>query len=132
MKTLPIAALAATLALATPLSASADGIHGIWQTAPDDDDYAHIEMIDCSGGKICGRVVKTFDAGGEYPSDEVGQFVVRNMVANAEGTFEGKVWDPKSERAYFARIEVKGDTLALDGCILGGLICREQIWTRVN
>jgi uncharacterized protein (DUF2147 family) len=46
--------------------------------------------------------------------------------------WEGQVYNPKDGGLYFARLTLpQADTLRLDGCIMGGLICDGENWTRV-
>ena len=132
MTTFRTLALAATFLSAAPQLAGANPVLGVWQTEPDGAEYAHIELVDCAAGQVCGRIVNTFDAQGETPSAEIGLVIVRGMVDGGGGAYEGEVWDPKRDRTFLARMQLEGDDLAFNGCVLGGLICRQQTWTRVN
>ncbi|TNF64652.1 MAG: DUF2147 domain-containing protein [Rhodobacteraceae bacterium] len=128
MKTTILAGLT-TLALALP--AFADPVLGTWKTQPDEGNYAHIEMAPC-GAKICGKIARTFNSGGEYQSENLGKTLVIDMVAKGDGNYEGQVWRPSNDRIYIGKMGLKGDTLDLRGCVAGGLICSKQTWQRVN
>lgn len=128
MKTI-IFAVCATLAMALP--ASADPVLGTWQTQPDDGNYAHIRMGQC-GAKICGIIAKTFNASGEYQSENLGKMLVIDMVPAGDGAYEGQVWRPSNDRIYIGKLQLMGDRLDLRGCVAGGLICSKQTWARVN
>jgi len=123
--------IAALLALAPGL-ASADPAEGMWKTQVDDGAYAYVEMGPCSGGRICGWIRRTFDDNGEYQSENIGKAIVINMEPQGNGFYKGKVWRPSNDKIYIGKMQVNGDQLSLDGCVLGGLICASQTWTRIQ
>ena len=132
-------ALAALLALAAAFAAAvaaagahADPVDGIWQTQPDDGSYAHVEMGPCSGGKVCGWIRRTFDDTGEYEGENIGKVMVINMENQGDGSYKGSVWRPSNDKTYIGKMELTGDTLDLAGCVLGGLFCASQTWSRVQ
>lgn len=131
MKHTAMAALAAVATLA-PLAATADPVHGVWQTEPDDGSYAHVEMAACSGGKVCGWIRRTFDASGEYDGANIGKVLVINMENQGDGTYKGSVWRPSNDKTYIGKMDLDGATLDLAGCVAGGLLCSSQTWTRVQ
>ena len=122
-------ALAVMLALAAP--AAADPIEGTWQTERDGGSYAHVEIAPC-GHAYCGVLVRTFNETGEYHAPGLGQQIVRDMVPQGGGRYEGRVWRPTNDKVYSGRITVEGDRMALRGCIVGGLICASQTWVRID
>jgi uncharacterized protein (DUF2147 family) len=124
---LAIAAASLTLAGA----ASADPVLGLWKTQVDDGAYAYIDMQPC-GAKICGKIARTFDASGEVKSPNIGKTLVIDMEATGNGTYAGKVWRPSNDKIYIAKIALDGASLALRGCVAGGLICSKQSWSRVK
>ncbi len=127
MKTL-ILALAATFFTGV---AAADPIEGVWQTEVDDGTYALVTIAPC-GSAFCGTITRTFDASGEYESPNKGRQIVREMVAQGGGSYEGRVWRPSNDKVYLGRIQIEGTSMALRGCVAGGLICARQNWTKVN
>ncbi|MCB1338853.1 MAG: DUF2147 domain-containing protein [Maritimibacter sp.] len=122
---------AALLAVAPGL-ASADPVDGIWQTQPDDGAYAHVEMGPCSGGKVCGWIRRTFNDTGEYQGENIGKVLVINMENQGDGSYRGSVWRPSNDKTYIGKMELRGDTLDLAGCVAGGLLCSKQTWSRVE
>jgi len=133
MKHLLIAALAglglASVAMAG--TASAEPALGIWQTEVDDGAYAHVEMAPC-GAAVCGTIARTFNAQGEYSSPNIGKTLVIDMVPAGGGRYEGSVWRPSNDKVYIGKMDVSGDTLALRGCVAGGLFCSKQTWSRID
>ncbi len=124
------AALAAVM-IATATLALADPVEGLWQTQEDDGAYAHVQIAPC-GANFCGTIVKTFKAGAEYSSANLGKQLVREMAPKGGGAYEGKVWRPSNNKVYLGKISVKGDMMKLSGCVAGGLICSKQDWKRVQ
>lgn len=120
---------AASLTLAT--AAAADPVLGVWKTQPDDGAYAHIDMQPC-GAKICGKIARTFDASGETQSSNIGKTLVIDMEAKGDGAYAGKVWRPSNDKVYIGKMSLNGASLALRGCVAGGLICSKQTWSRVK
>lgn len=111
--------------------AAADPVAGTWKTEVDDGSYAHIEMAPC-GAAICGKIARTFNAEGEYQSPNLGKTMVIDMMAQGDGYYTGEVWRPSNDKIYYGKITLSGDSLALKGCIAGGLICSKQTWSRIN
>lgn len=125
-----IAALA--FVLAGPAFA-ADPVEGTWQTAPDDNgNFGHIVVKPC-GERFCGTLMRAFDSAGKpMQSPNVGRQIVWDMKPLGNGKYgKGKVWSPDRDKTYNSRMELKGDMLAVSGCILG--ICRDGgKWRRVK
>ncbi len=112
-------------------AAAADPVHGTWKTQPDDGSYALVEMSNC-GASICGKIARTFNGSGEYKSPNLGKTLVIDMKPNGNGSYEGKVWRPSNDKIYIGKMSLNGNSLALRGCVAGGLICSKQTWSRVN
>ena len=108
-----------------------DPVLGIWKTEVDDGAFAHIDMHMC-GAAICGTIARTFNADGEYQSENLGKDIVRNMAPQGGGKYKGKVWRPSNDKIYLGRLELDGDRLKMKGCVAGGLICASQTWSRVE
>lgn len=125
--------LAAALLTLFTMPALADPAHGVWKTKPDDNgNFGHVRMQTCSNGKICGGLIAAFDGSGQQmESPNIGRAIVWDMEPQSGGQYRnGKVWAPDRDRTYNSRMELRGNTLGVSGCILG--ICREQEWTRLQ
>ncbi|MEL6620526.1 MAG: DUF2147 domain-containing protein [Pseudomonadota bacterium] len=114
-------------------AALADPVHGTWKTTADDNgNYGHISVTNC-GGKVCGTLVKSFDASGaEFSSPNTGRKIIWDMEAKGGGAYGGgKVYSPDRDKTYNSKMQLTGNKLAVSGCVLG--ICRDGgTWTRVN
>lgn len=122
---------AAALGLGLAGAATADPVLGTWKTQPDDGSYAHIEMAKC-GAAVCGKIARTFNDTGEYKSPNIGKTLVIDMLPNGDGSYAGQVWRPSNGKIYTGKMDLAGNSLALRGCVAGGLICSKQTWTRVK
>ncbi|WP_298292892.1 DUF2147 domain-containing protein [uncultured Litoreibacter sp.] len=124
--------LAAGFVLAFAGSAfAADPVLGTWKTQVDDGAYAHVKMYQC-GGAFCGKIVRTFNASGEFKSANIGKDIVRNMTSSGDNAYAGKVWRPSNNKIYIGKIALNGNSLRLAGCVAGGLLCSKQTWSRVK
>lgn len=127
MRTLVFATMAL---LAVSGQASADPVLGVWKTQVDDGAYAHVTFSKC-GSKLCGVISRTFNAGGEYESENIGKQLVWDMEAQGGGKYaSGQIWQPSTGKVYKSRMSLSGATLYVAGCL--GPICKKQAWRRVN
>lgn len=110
-------------------AAFADPLEGTWRTETDDGAYAIVTIAPC-GAAFCGVISRTFNASGEYQSENIGRQIVINMVAQGGGAYEGQVWRPSNDKIYIGKMDISGDSVRLRGCVAGGLICASQTWTR--
>lgn len=107
-------AIAATLMLAG--TAAADPIVGNWKTQKG----ATAAIASC-GGAFC-ITLKS----GQYNGKRIGTF-----NAGGAGSYSGKITDPESDKTYTGKATLSGNTLRMGGCVLGGLFCRNEDWTRM-
>lgn len=123
--------LATIFMMATP--AWADDVYGLWQTTPDDNgNYGHIKVEQC-GTKICGTLVKSFNPDGSVlKSENVGKKIIWDMVNKGDGRYAGgKIWSPDRNKTYKSKMTLKGNVLAVKGCV--GPICRDGgQWSRLK
>lgn len=61
----------------------------------------------------------------------VGSLMITKMVADGD-SFKGNLYDYTSGKTYTGKMTANGDKLDLAGCILAGLICRSETWSRSN
>ncbi|MDT8856520.1 DUF2147 domain-containing protein [Paracoccaceae bacterium Fryx2] len=125
-------ALIAAICLAAG-SALADPVEGTWKTKPDDNgNFGHVQVTPC-GAAFCGTLVRAFDGSGkQIQSPNVGKRIVWDMVAKGGGSYGGgKVWSPDRNKTYTSKMSLKGNALAVQGCVMG--ICRDGgQWSRVK
>lgn len=126
---------AALLGLMAAPAFAADPLVGTWQTKADDNgNFGYVQIAPC-GGKFCGTLIKSFDDKGKpMKSPNIGKKIIWDMVPMGGGKYgDGKIWAPDRDKTYDSKLQLGGDTLAVSGCVLGGLICRNGgTWTRVK
>lgn len=111
--------LAALLVLTASSQAFASPL-GEWTVK---DKSARVAITNC-GVDLCGKLSWTQDG------KDLGQPVLIDMKPDGE-RWTGTVVDVRNGRRYTAHIALKrDDLLKLDGCVLGGLICSGEMWTR--
>lgn len=110
--------------------ALADPVEGIWKTEVDDGAYAHIVIAPCAD-KYCAEITRTFNADGEYQSQNIGRQLVWDMVATGNGRYaKGKIWQPSTDKIFASKMTLDGDTLFVSGCV--AILCKKQTWSRVS
>jgi uncharacterized protein (DUF2147 family) len=115
-------------------SALADPIEGLWRTAPDDNgDVGYIRVSTC-GASYCGVLERAENAqGSTIQPDTLGRKIVWNLKAGKSGEYEGRIYAPDRDKEYMSKLELSGNRISVNGCVLGGLICRNGgNWTRVQ
>lgn len=123
----------ALLSLAS--AASAVPIEGRWQNPKDS---VIIDVAPCGAGALCGKVSwaspkAKADARKGGTQRLVGTRLLTGLKPDGEGGWKGRVYLPKRNMRANAIIRTAGaDTMVVKGCLVGGMICREQRWTRVS
>lgn len=136
-----------SLALAAAFSAAfvgtpvaAQSVTGNWLT----EDNRAIVAIGRCGNAICGEIRRVLVATPEEDQRDVnnpdpalrnrpieGARVLTGFRRDGEAYRGGEIYDPENGRTYGARLELVGaNRLKVTGCVLGGIICRSQYWTR--
>lgn len=63
----------------------------------------------------------------------VGVPILRGMMPTKPNKWEGEVYNAESGKMYAANITlISDDVLKIEGCVLGGLFCGGENWTRVQ
>jgi uncharacterized protein (DUF2147 family) len=52
------------------------------------------------------------------------------MAANGAGSYKGSLTDLETNKTYSGKASVSGSTLTVAGCVLGGLFCKSEKWSR--
>lgn len=88
------------------------------------------------GALLCGNVVwaspkAMADARDAGVTSLIGTELLSDYRRSASDRWTGQVYVPDQGRRFYSTIEVKGtNALRISGCILGGLLCKRQDWTR--
>ncbi len=127
-----LTSLAIVLSTFTVGTAFADPLEGMWRTTKDDNGNSGLIQVAPCGDKLCGKLVKSYDASGnEMSSKNIGKNIISQTVAEGGGKYKGKVYSPDRDKTYSSRLMLSGDTLKVQGCVFG--ICRDGgTWMRAK
>jgi uncharacterized protein (DUF2147 family) len=130
-------ALAAALQVtAGPAAAQADPV-GDWLT----EEGAAVIRIEPCDDALCGSIAWVKNPGTDRNNpdpakrnvDVVGLPILLGMRLVSENRWEGQVYNAENGKNYLAYISmVEPDVLKIRGCVLGGLFCGGEKWTRVT
>jgi len=140
-----IFALAAVIALTSSEGVRAAEPNGTWLTQTGG---SRIRMADC-GGALCGTIIWLKEPNdpetGKPKTDKnnsdsakrsrplLGVQIVLGMKPAGAGKWTGQVYNAEDGKTYSGNLTWSGgDSLQLQGCALGGLVCKSQTWTKVN
>jgi uncharacterized protein (DUF2147 family) len=144
MKLRSVAMLATVLACGSPGGAFAADPMGTWNT---EDGKAVIRIANC-GGALCGTIVALKEANdpdtGRPKTDRnnadaslrarpmIGvQIVLAMKPSGTANKWSGQVYNAEDGKTYSGNITLQdANTIKLEGCILGGLVCKASTWTR--
>ena len=112
----------ACLALAFSTAAAFAGSpNGTWKRS----NGAHIKVFNCGGG-IGMRVVKS-------PSPKkVGKTIMCGAKKSGANKWKGSLLNLDDNQRYSGYVKLNGNSLTLSGCVLGGLICKNDTWRRLR
>ncbi|MEO1647807.1 MAG: DUF2147 domain-containing protein [Pseudomonadota bacterium] len=128
----------AVVALVAATTASADNVRvedlGVWKNKSNS---VHVEVTEC-GDARCGTVVWASekakgDARKGGTEQLVGTQLLRKFREKDNSRWRGKAFVPDMNKEFTGTITpIDFNTLEVKGCIIGGLICKTQVWTRVS
>ncbi len=113
------------LAVLLSTAAFAADANGEWLR---DDGVTKVRFSPC-GAALCGSISWLKDPNGPA---KVGQQVFFDMAPNGANTWAGKAFNPDDGKTYAGKMSLSENKLTTAGCVLGGLICKSFVWTRVH
>jgi uncharacterized protein (DUF2147 family) len=121
---------AAFLLSAAPLP---DGIEGVWANPHNS---VHIRYESCGKGAICGTVVwasdkAMADAKRGGTDSLIGTQIFRNLYKSGPNSWKGKVFVPDIKKTFTGTVTIEGDKMVGRGCLLLGVGCKSQTWSRI-
>lgn len=129
--TLALAAAATSLGVAAPAAAPVP-IEGRWARG-----NMQIRIAPC-GQTLCGTVLRASDkqkarAEAGSGTDLVGATLIHHIRAVGPGRYTAKVFvADKNMNANGTIVQVSPDQLNVKGCVVLGLFCKSQQWTRIG
>ncbi|MPZ38036.1 MAG: DUF2147 domain-containing protein [Rhizobiales bacterium] len=123
-----VTGVAATIASGAAMAAEPKGD---WRV---EDGSAVIRIDNCRGalwGVVAWEKVPGRDPRSGRPT--LGSPVLINMREASQARWEGQIYNAQNGRTYKANVRMVGDnTLRVEGCVMGGVFCGGQRWTRVS
>ena len=103
---------------------------GLWNTEKSDEGaWLTVDIQPC-GDKLCGTIVEAHKA---KDASIVGTEMIKGMKKKSDTAYsKGKIYAPDTKKWYKSKMKLKDGSLKVSGCVLGGVICRSQTWTRAN
>lgn len=115
------AAVAALAVVSLASTANAGSPNGTWLRS----NGAHIRVFNCGGG-IGMKVVKSPTPG------KVGKTIMCGAKKSGPNKWKGTVLNLDDNQRYSGYVNLSGNQMTLSGCVLGGLICKNDTWRRLN
>lgn len=135
MRVVWAAVLLSSATLSVPALAAPDAPLGTWMTEEGD---SKVRISSC-GKALCATIVwaKVDGRDGSNPNPAlrrrsiVGIDLTTDMAPDGEGAWAGSIYNPENGKTYQATLKRKGERdLEVGGCIMGGLLCGSETWTR--
>jgi uncharacterized protein (DUF2147 family) len=123
--------LFAALTLAAPVSAQA--LEGQWTNYKKN----VVVQVERCGDVYCGRVVQASEKAKEKArrggtANLIGTQILSGLKPIGDGKFRGQAFVPKRNLHATATVrQLSADVMQVQGCVLGGLLCDSERWTRV-
>lgn len=120
------------VASADPVAASAMTVPGTWINPKG---TVKVKTGNC-GTELCGWIVWANDQAISDARDAgvdklVGTVLLQDYHSTGADRWQGRVYVPDMGGTYFSRMELLDPNhLKISGCVLGGWICKSQIWVK--
>ncbi len=121
----PAPAPASATATATP-------VDGVWHNPKNS---VAVRAGAC-GDRLCGWVVRANDAAQADAHDGgtptlIGTALLREYRPSGRNTWSGTIFVPDMGRSFGSTLAlVDANTISVKGCLIGGFLCKSQIWRR--
>jgi len=128
---LAISVLTASIASFVGGTAMAAEPTGDWRT----EDGSAIIRVDNCRGALWGVVAWEREPGRDRRNGRptLGSTVLINMRPSSQARWDGQIYNAQNGETYKANVRVVSDnTLRVEGCVMGGVFCGGQRWTRVG
>ena len=77
---------------------------------------------------MCGKIVGQRDPARR---DSVGAIIVTGATRVSQNTWRGELYNPEDKQTYAGVLTLRSaNALNMQGCVLGGLICKDETLTK--
>lgn len=112
------------LSLLSATAAYAADPYGVW-TRPSTG--AQVEFYNCSG-KLCAKIVGQKDPAKKHL---IGKVIMTGANKTGDNVWKGNLLNTDDNQTYGGVVTLEGPrALKLEGCVLGGIICKGETWTK--
>ena len=124
--------LIASLLLAAP--AAAQELDGHWTN----DKRSMVVQVERCGAAYCGKVIQATDKAKEKArkggtANLIGTQILTGLTPLGDGRFRGRAFVPRRNLHATATVrQLSNDEMQVQGCVLRGLLCGRERWTRVT
>lgn len=130
-----IGSLLAAFATVSSAPASAgEPIEGVWKNRPN----TLIVRIAPCGGALCGTVIRAAEDAKESVRSAgapnlVGTRILSGLRQSSAGSYKGDIFNPNLNLHAAGTLTLESRSVMLvRGCVLAGLICKQQHWIRIS
>ena len=126
-----------SMTLSMPVSAAAEEAFGNWK---DTETGATFSVYSCGRG-LCIKVLRSKadgekDVNNPHPALRdraiAGILLMSDAAQSSQNDWKGQLYNAEDGKIYTGYVRVQStNAIKLEGCILGGLICRSRIWQRI-
>lgn len=82
------------------------------------------------GANLCGKIVAVKD---QSKASTVGTVILNGATKSGDNKWQGELLNTEDGKTYSGYVTLEGaNALKLEGCALGGLVCKGETWTRVK
>jgi uncharacterized protein (DUF2147 family) len=127
--------LITALAAGVSAPAMAAGPEGLWLVK---DQTGRIRIEKCNNlmwGSVAWQKEPSKDGNNPNPALKdrpiVGIAILIGMSQTEANLWEGNIYNPRNGNIYKSKMSMQGEMLDIKGCVLGGLICGGEAWTRL-
>ena len=119
---------------AAQAASTRESIEGIWRNRP----KTLVVRIQACGPALCGTVIQAADDAKESvrkagTPNLVGTRILTGLHQSSAGTYTGEIFNPNLNIHAAGTLTLESPSIMLvKGCVLAGLICKEQHWTRIE
>ncbi len=85
---------------------------------------AKVKFYNC-GEKLCAKIVSSKTA-------QAGTVIMSGAKKVSDNKWEGDLLNTEDGQTYNGVVTLSGGGLTLKGCVLGGIICKGETWSRVD
>ena len=130
-----LSVLVAAFVASMSAPAMAAGPEGLWLVK---DQTGRVRIEKCSNqmwGSVAWQKEPSKDGNNPNPALKdrpiVGIAILIGMSQTEANLWEGNIYNPRNGNIYKSKMSMQGEMLDIKGCVLGGIICGGEAWTRL-